>query len=61
MKSNESIRELLLLDGIKTVQDFEELTARKAKPGESRYNVLKRLYGQVNADRIMRLVEVRSW
>jgi hypothetical protein len=56
-----TIRALLWSEGIRSNADLEAWCTRRGKPGESRYRVLVREFGDVNADRIMRLVEVADW
>lgn len=51
-----TLRELLASDGLKTNADID-----RARGSKSRYDYLRERYGEVNADRIMRNQEVRSW
>jgi hypothetical protein len=58
---SESIIELLQYEGIKNERDFANWCAERRQKGESRFSTLKRIFGEVNAHRIMRVVEVASW
>lgn len=51
-----TVIDLLALHGIKTVFDIDRL-----KGSDSRYGYLVKNFGEVNADRVMRIIEVRSW
>ncbi len=56
-----SIIELLELENIRTDAQFAAWCLKHRVKGESRYQTLKRKFGPVNADRIMRVVEVANW
>jgi hypothetical protein len=56
-----TIQELLSLEGIKTTADFRAYCKRNAKPGRSNYAMLVSKFGESNADKIMRFVEVAAW
>jgi hypothetical protein len=55
-----TIRALLWSEGIRTNADLWAWCDRRSR-SESRYAVLIREFGEVNADRIMRLAEVADW
>lgn len=61
MPRPESILTLMDLEGIRSNTLFEAWNQGNRLKGESRYQTLKRKFGEVNADRIMRIVEVASW
>jgi hypothetical protein len=50
------LHELLAGDGILTPSDLDVKRGNK-----SRYDYLRDAYGEINADRIIRNLEVRSW
>ena len=54
--SRTTLGDALAAHGIKTAADLDRL-----KGNDSRYGYLARTFGQVNADRIMRILEVASW
>ena len=56
-----SIIELLQMEGIHSDAQFASWCMTRRLKGESRYQTLKRVFGEINANRIMRLVEVASW
>ena len=58
---NTSIIELLQGEGIRTDAQFATWCLANRLKGESRYQTLKRKFGRVNADRVLRVVEVASW
>jgi len=55
-----TIKDMLALEGIKTNQDLYAFLQRNIIVGksESNYDILVRKFGQNNADRVMRLLEV---
>jgi hypothetical protein len=52
---------MLAADGIRNTAQLAAFTTKHGRRGECRYDVLVRLYGERNADRIMRLVEIAEW
>lgn len=51
-----TIAELLAAKGLRTLGDIDA-----ARGNDSRYGFLVRTIGEVNADRVMRALEVKSW
>ena len=54
---------MLLAEGIRTNKDLYDFLRRNIIPRkqESNYGILVRKFGEVNADKVMRLLEVASW
>ena len=53
--------DLLKAENIRTNADLAAWCIKNGRKGESRYCVLVRQFGEVNADRIVRLLEVAEW
>lgn len=54
-----TIKELLQSHGIRTNQDlYAWLKRQPSKPGQSNYSVMVSRFGEANADKIMRLLEI---
>ena len=57
-----TVREMLASDGIRSLKDLYSVMATwPGKVGQSNYDRLVSRYGEANADKVMRLVEVAEW
>lgn len=57
-----TIKDFLLAFGVKTREElYQFLDSKRKNIGESRYVTMSREFGQVNADRVIRRLEVQSW